>query len=162
MRCLMAIFFLLSPMAAYALEPIEFHLFGVNATGEVFDLTPFSGSEVAKGDPETEDGISGIFFSWDISKGKANAKSVAVGKCKVRNWKTYTVSCANGKGIFAGSVYSGQKVTKASLNNNPDAKALHKSFISRNDYGSIAAYYRCKSGCDPKLPTSLIFMWYGD
>src|SRR3954466_244259 len=56
------------PLSALALEPGEFHLYGINKAGLVFDMTPYQGG--ASGDPATARGFTSRFANW-VKPGEA-------------------------------------------------------------------------------------------
>jgi hypothetical protein len=152
---------LLLPLGAAAFDPDEFHLFGVNARGEAFDITPFGGDEAAIGDPGKPGGIAGIFYNWRALR-DGKFKTAPVGRCRVRNGQKYAFSCEPGSGALAGTAYAGGRIDVRDLEGNADAEKLYDAWIAKNVYGELAAYYRCTRGCSAAVPKSLIFIWFGD
>jgi len=75
---------------------------------------------------------------------------------------SYTFSYHPGKRPFSGILYEGRKLNEAELEQNPEAKKLYKSFLAKNEYGLLAAYCRCKKGCNLSIPATLILIWRGD
>ncbi len=155
-------------LVAYGLEPIEFQLYGINANGISFEIFPYgrgTSSEgkfdtESEGDFDTPEGVRGAFYRWVGSEKKG--KFLPVGTCNVRQSKEYTFTCKEGSQLFSGVAYEGQPLDESKLDQYPEAKKLYQSFISKFEYGSLTAFYRCKSGCSPSLPPYLIFVWRGD
>ena len=153
----------LLPLRAMALDSNEFHLYGRSKNGGVFDITPFGprGELSTSGDPDQPEGIHGRFYRWRSLR-KDESSAVQIGVCRVENRKPYTFSCKAGHGLLAGAVYEGEKVTSTSIKRNPEALTLYKQWLRSKAYGDPAAFYTCKSGCTDAIPTSVIFVWYGD
>lgn len=152
---------LLLPLGAAAFDPDQFHLFGLNARGEAFDITPFGGEQTANGDPGKPGGIAGTFYNWQSSS-DGTFRSAPVGRCRVRNLQRYVFSCEPGNGALGGTSYAGGRIDVRDLERNADAEKLYDAWIAKNVYGELAAYYRCTRGCSAAVPKSLIFIWYGD
>jgi len=153
---------LLLPTFAYSLDSAEFHLYGINAKDVAFDITPYGDGYTADGDVNEKDGIRGEFSIWVQTKEGEKVEAQPAGNCMVSHVGSYRLSCKPGKHPFSGVLYEGYKLNASDLERNPDARKLYKSFLAKNEYGLMAAYYRCKKGCNASIPATLIFVWRGD
>lgn len=144
--------------SAYAVDSLEFQLFGVAANGRQFDIRPYSEDTYSDGDVNDPEGIHGKFFAY-IGTAKKESHTF-VGACSVRHKEAYIFSCSPGDALMSGVVYEGQPLEDAKRH--PEAKKLYRAFIARYEYGALAALYRCKRGCKATLPSYLIFVWRGD
>jgi len=75
----LVIIMLLLPISAYSLDSAEFHLYGINAKGVSFDITPFGDGYVADGDVSEEHGIRGEFSIWVQSKEGKDTEAQSAG-----------------------------------------------------------------------------------
>ena len=167
------------PVQAVALDSSEFHLYGINKAGSVFDITPYGDESV--GDPESEGGFNSQMVRWfkrqevgdlqprtvctaNDAVGKCVRRSFMqpVGRCTVRLKPAYTLSCESG--AMSGMTFRGEGLDATGLRAMPDADSLYKSFQRRYEGARpvVAARYRCQEGCKSTFPATLIFLWLGD
>lgn len=150
--------FMLASGNVFAIDSLEFQLYGIAANGKTYDIRPYGENSYSEGDVDEPDGIHGEFFDYIGSA--PNESNQSIGSCRVRHKAPYTFSCASGRSAMSGVVYEGKRLKDPRLH--PEARKLYRSFLGRYEYGALAALYRCKVGCTAERPTYLIFVWRGD